>query len=137
MNGAGARRPPGRRGVTTRAVAALAFGLALVGCQPTVANPFAPPGTDETSIVVYVENRGFNEFRLYAISARGMQSMGVVGGNSQSTLGLAWRQLDQLSFRLEVLAGRSHTTHAVTVSPGDRVELIVPSNPAGAQVRVR
>lgn len=102
-----------------------------------MANPFAPPGTDETAVTVWVENRGFNEFRLYALSSRGAQSLGVVGGNTQRTLQLAWRQLDQLSFRLEVLAGRSYTTHTVTVSPGDRVELVVPSNPAGAQVRVR
>ena len=111
--------------------------LAVSGCVPTAVNPFAPAGTDQTELTVWVENRGFNEFRLYALSSRGTQAMGVVGGNTQQTLKLPWRTLDQLRFRLEVLAGRSYTTHTVTASPGDRVEMIVPSNPAGTQIRVR
>lgn len=133
----GGPRGDGRRRAAWARPALLAAALAVAGCQPTVANPFAPPGTAETSLTVWVENRGFNEFRLYALSSRGAQSMGVVGGNTQRTLTLPWRQLDQLSFRLEILAGRSYTTHAVTASPGDRVEMVVPSNPAGTQLRVR
>lgn len=131
---------PRRRGSACRGLARgliLAVAVALPGCVPTAVNPFAPAGTAETELTVWVENRGFNEFRLYAVSSRGVQAMGVVGGNSQRTMKLPWRQLDQLSFRLEVLAGRSYTTHTVTASPGDRVEMVVPNNPAGTQIRVR
>jgi hypothetical protein len=115
----------------------LAAALVAASCGGTARNPFAAPGTAETQILVQVENQGFNDLRLYAISSRGSQSMGSVQGNSIRRIALDWRQMDQLSFRLEVLAGRTYTTHTVTASPGDRLYLIIPNDPSGAYVRVR
>ena len=45
--------------------------------------------------------------------------------------------MDQISFRIEILAGRTYNTNGVAVSPGDRVSLIVPDDPANAYVTVR
>jgi len=115
----------------------LAVGLGATACAGTARNPFAAPGTAETELFVQVENQGFNDLRLYAISSRGSQSLGSVQGNTMRRLTLEWRQMELLSFRMEVLAGRSYTTHTVSASPGDRVYLTIPSDPSGAYVRVR
>lgn len=128
---------------TTPGLRALGRMLVLAGllgiwaCAGTSRNPFAAPGTQETQILVQAENRGFNDVRLYAISSRGSQSLGSLQGNTTRRMTLDWRQMEQLSFRLEVLAGRSYTTHTVSASPGDRVYLIIPSDPASAYVQVR
>jgi hypothetical protein len=115
----------------------LATGLGATACAGTGRNPFAAPGTAETELFVQAENRGFNDLRLYAISSRGSQSLGSVQGNTTRRLTLEWRQMEQLSFRMEVLAGRSYTTHVVSASPGDHVYLIIPSDPSGTYVQVR
>ena len=118
--------------------AALAAALGATACAGgTGRNPFAAAGTEETQIVVQVENQGFNDLRLYAISHRGNQSLGSVQGNTIRRIPIEWRQPDQLSFRMEVLAGRSYTTHVVSANPGDRVYLTIPSDPGSAYVRVR
>jgi len=115
----------------------LAAALGAAACGATGRNPFAAPGTQESQILVQVENQGFNDLRLYAISHRGNQSLGSVQGNTIRRIPLEWRQPDQLSFRMEVLAGRSYTTQAVAANPGDRVYLTIPSDPGGAYLRVR
>jgi outer membrane biogenesis lipoprotein LolB len=116
----------------------LVVGLGVTACAAgTSRNPFAAPGTADTQLFVQVENQGFNDLRLYAISSRGSQSLGSVQGNTLRRLTLEWRQMEQLSFRMEVLAGRSYTTHTVSASPGDHVYLLIPSDPGGAFVQVR
>ena len=132
------RRPDtawGRRAI--RRAVLLAAGLGATACAGTARNPFAAPGTAETQIFLQVENQGFNDLRLYAVSSRGNQGLGSVQGNTIRRLTLEWRQMEQLSFRMEVLAGRSYTTHTVAASPGDHVYLTIPSDPSGAYVRVR
>lgn len=126
---------PGR-GALRRAL--LALGLAAAwGCSGTSRNPFAAPGTQDTQILVQAENRGFNDIRLYAVSSRGLESLGSLQGNTIRRLTLDWRQMEQLSFRMEVLAGRTYTTPAISVSPGDRVWLVIPSDPSQAYLQIR
>ncbi len=115
----------------------LAIGWGLSACAHTSRNPFAPAGTRETQLYLYVENRGFNDVRLYTLSSHGTRSVGVVEGNTQRRLAVDWRQLEQISFRIEVLAGRSYTTPAIAASPGDQVEMIIPSDPSNTYVRLR
>lgn len=116
---------------------ALALLLGVAACATTSRNPFAPANTAETQVLVFVENRGFADVRIQALSSRGARSLGTVGGNTQERLALEWRQLDQLSFRLEVLAGRTYTTQSVMASPGDHVEVIIPNNAGNTIVRLR
>jgi hypothetical protein len=120
-----------------RSALLLAAVLGPSACAGTARNPFAAPGTRETQIQIQVENQGFNDLRLYANSSQGTRSLGSVQGNSVRRMNLDWRQAGQLSFRMEVLAGRSYTTHAVSASPGDLVFLVIPRDPSGAYVRVR
>jgi len=104
-------------------------------CASAARNPFEGADSPGAQIQVYIENRGFNDLRVYARSSHGQEYVGQVGGNSHLTATLTWRQLDQISFRLEVVAGRTYTTEALPVQPGQRVELIVPDNPANAILR--
>ena len=126
---------PARRAL--RWALAAVVSLAGVACASTARNPFAPASSREAQLLIDIENQGFNDIRLYAVSARGNQSLGAVNGNTRRRAALAWRQLDQLHFRIEVLAGRTYNTHAVSASPGDVVELIIPEDPSRAYLRVR
>lgn len=126
--------------VSVRFVAGAALAVFLVGataCAPPARNPFVAPSAAESQVTVYIDNRGFNDIRVYAMTARGAQPLGSVGGNTQRRVALEWRQIDQLSFRLEVLAGRTYNTLGVAVSPGDRVDLVVPNDPNGTYIQVR
>ncbi len=112
--------------------------LALVvgsGCATVARDPFVEPGSDTSQIRVYVENRGFTDVRVYARSSHGQQLLGQVGGNTHVTVDLAWREVDQISFRIEVVAGRTYTTGSIALSAGQRVELIIPDDPSQALVR--
>lgn len=127
-------RPRRRFGAVAACCTLLAAGW---GCAPAARNPFAEINPSETRISIFAENRGFNDIRLYALTARGSESLGTVGGNSQRRINLEWRQLDQISFRIEVLAGRRYNTMAVSVQPGDRVQLVIPDDPNQAYIQVR
>ncbi|MDP2959286.1 MAG: hypothetical protein Q8N53_22895 [Longimicrobiales bacterium] len=120
-----------------RLMLCLLLGLGAAECGGIARNPFAPPTAAETQISVYVENQGFNDVRVYALTSRGSRSVGSVGGNTHLRVSMEWRQMDQISFRIEVLAGRTYNTGAIAVSPGDRVDLTIPNNPGNAYLRIR
>lgn len=110
----------------------------LVGCAGgRTASPFDSSPEGQGVLSLYLENRGFNDVRVYAITPSGSTSMGSVGGNTIRRTTLPWRQLGQISVRIEVLAGRTYMTNTLAASPGDRLELIIPANPADAVLRPR
>ncbi|HKJ01858.1 MAG TPA: hypothetical protein VJ997_05365 [Longimicrobiales bacterium] len=119
----------------SRWVALAAVLLGLAACAGRSRNPFDQSPEAQGLLSLFLDNRGFNDVRVYAVTSSGRRSLGSVPGNSVRRTTLEWRQLDQISFRIDVLAGRTYTTHAVAASPGDRVELIIPDNPADALVR--
>ena len=130
-DGVGGRGPaPGR------VLLALAV-LLTTACASRAASPFDQTAGGQASLSVYLENRGFNDVRVYAIIPSGARPMGVVGGNTIERASLPWRQSALISFRIEVLAGRTYMTHALSADPGDRLELIIPSDPANAVLRPR
>ncbi len=120
-----------------RLLLCLLLGLGAAECGGIARNPFAPPSAAETQISLFVENQGFNDVRVYAVTSGGSRSVGSVGGNTHMRVNLPWRQMDQISFRIEVLAGRTYNTSALAVSPGDRVDLVIPNNPGDAYLRIR
>lgn len=127
------------RGARHAAQAILTLGvLLLTACAGGRSrNPFDSSPGGQGVISIQIENRGFNDVRLYAITPAGSQSMGSVGGNTIRRETLNWRQIAQISFRIEVLAGRTYMTHTLTVQPGDRLELLIPNDPAEAILRPR
>ena len=119
-----------------RVLLALAV-LLTTACASPAASPFDRTPGGQASLSVYLENRGFNDVRVYAIIPSGATSLGVVVGNTIERKSLPWRQSALISFRIEVLAGRTYMTHALSANPGDRLELIIPSDPANAVLRPR
>lgn len=126
-----------RRTRRIRRTLATCLLLGVAGCASRARNPFAAPGTAETQVTVVMENRGFNDIRVYALTSGGVRSLGGVGGNTQRRAAIEWRHIEQLSFRIEVLAGRTYTTLGISVSPGDRIYLVVPDDPSRAYTQVR
>ncbi|MDH5589647.1 MAG: hypothetical protein OEZ65_10160 [Gemmatimonadota bacterium] len=107
-------------------VGALLTGAVLVwGCATVGKNPFSGSGSGPTEIRIYVENRNFNDVRIYALATGGPRPLGVVGGNTRGEFRMEWTRLDEIRMRMEFLAGRTFTSNAVNVSPGDRLELYV------------
>jgi hypothetical protein len=111
--------------------------LLVVGsaCATAARDPFGGADTATSQLRVYVENRGFTDVRVYARTSRGQELLGQLGAQAHLTVDLPWRDLDQIGFRIEVVAGRTYTTEALAVSAGQRVELIIPDDPRNAIVR--
>ena len=118
-----------------RAILALSVLLLTACAAGRSRNPFDSSPGAQGILSVQIENRGFNDVRLFAITPAGALSLGSVGGNTIRRETIDWRQVAQISFRIEVLAGRSYMTHTLTVTPGDRLQLIIPTNPADAILR--
>ncbi|HSG07447.1 MAG TPA: hypothetical protein VLA36_03750 [Longimicrobiales bacterium] len=130
-----ALRRASRRVRRVGACLAIVFLVACGGARTR--NPFDTSPEGQGILSLYLENRGFNDVRIYAITPAGSTSMGSVGGNTIRRATLPWRQLGQISFRIEVLAGRTYMTNTMLASPGDRLELVIPANPADAILRPR
>lgn len=132
---------PGRRALLPRRrMVGLALAATLMGaCGGGPArNPFeASRGGSTTQIRISVENRNFTDVRVYAVTPSGDRPLGVVGGNQTERFRLEWRQLGTLYFRLDFLAGAQYTTQAVSVSPGNQVDVEIPASPTNIIVRVR
>ena len=124
---------PWRHRVRAMGVCAM---MGAAGCaQRSAPNPFDTDRPDELRVTV--DNQNFNDLRIYAITTGGPRSLGRVGGQSRVEFRLEWRQLDDIRFRLEFLAGDQFTTTRLNVSPGDIVEVSVPQNPNNTIVRRR
>jgi hypothetical protein len=90
-----------------------------------------------TSIELRVDNQNFNDVRLYLQTVRGRQMVGTVGGNARRTFEVDWRALDDLTVRMEFLAGDDYETNRIDVSPGDRLELTILEIPYNSILRKR
>ena len=114
-----------------------ALAVVLVACSSDPPNPFTRTSPAASELRITVENQSFNDVRVYAETSRGPQPLGVVGGNSNRDFRMDWRQLDEIRFRLEELAGRTYYTNYLTVSPGDRLDMVIPDNLANSFIRRR
>lgn len=103
------------------AVLALGCGLSSVGD-----NPFqGGGGPGSGSIQIDVENLNFNDATLYAISSGSRHRMGTIGGKSQGRFEVPWEHQRELRVRIDLLAGSDFTTRPVSVSPGERIQLMI------------
>ena len=119
------------------AMVTLVVGL-LSGCaSQEIDNPFRPDANRATQIAISVENQGFNDARVYAVSVGGVQLLGQVPGKATRNFTLQWSRLDDLRLRMDFLAGDTYRSNAIDVAPGDRVELLIPNDPRGAFLRRR
>ncbi len=108
-------------------VVALALVVSVSGCGWVMArgdwDPFASQA--ERRLSIRVENANRNDVQVRVISGGTRHDLGLVGGRSFRQTSVPWRGTADLRFEINPVAGRRHTTPGTTVSPGDRVELIV------------
>ena len=116
----------------------IAVPLVWAGCATNeAANPFRPGGARAEEIRIEIENQGFNDVRIYAISVAGNQLLGQVPGKANRNFTLPWRRLDDLRLRMDFLAGDTHDSNMVDAAPGDQLRLVIPIDPRGAFLRRR
>ena len=92
-------------------------------------NPFRPSSFDGrgSEIDIYVNNINFADATLMALHEGGRTRLGRVGGKSEGRFELAWPGVRDLHIQIDLLAGDQYTTPPISVSPGDRVGLVVES----------
>ncbi len=87
------------------------------------ADPFG--GADENRILVRVENLADSDMTVSALGPRQRQSLGVVPGRSSARFEIPWRGRDFLRFQIEPMDGAPHTTDAVSLEPGEQIQLFL------------
>jgi hypothetical protein len=116
-------------------VAAAAFSLVTTGCKGLRRSGPAPQVPDT---VIEVENHGFPDIVLYAMSAGDPFRLGMVTGSGSAKFKLPGRftTTGTLQLLARPIAGRSYLLPAVSVSPGDVIEVSLESTPAMTRVLV-
>ncbi|MEZ4414574.1 MAG: hypothetical protein R3E10_02355 [Gemmatimonadota bacterium] len=108
--------------------AAWLLGLLLVvaACGGQKApSPFERGGQSDR-VSLQVENLDFNEATLHAVIEGGGRSLiGRVAGKSNGSFVLEWAAVRDLQIQIDLLASDRYTTPRLTVSPGDRITLVI------------
>ena len=102
--------------------------ILAVGCARWRGSGAAAARPD--SILVHVLNENYYAARLHALWAGGQpRSLGTIAGNGgQASVMVAWEPR-ALVFQVQLVTeGSVYQSHAVDASPGDSVEVRVPSN---------
>jgi hypothetical protein len=108
----------------TLAVAAL---LAAAGCASSSgggradAEPFS--SARATTVRLVVQNRNFQDARLYTHRRGSRTYIGVVGGKRDQDFVLDWDFPDPMYVEIDMLAGPRCLTREMMVDPGDVLEL--------------
>jgi hypothetical protein len=101
--------------------------LLFAGCAGR--NPESAPNPDDAAMV-QVENRGFADMVVYAISGAQRVRLGIATGNSTKSFTIPRtliRGAGQLRFLADPIGGsRSPISEDIVVQPGDVVSLTIP-----------
>lgn len=116
------KRPSAPRGAFWAAILAafLSSCAALAGPAP---NPFEGPGARRLSIVV--ENRSGETVTVDAVGLERDVNLGPINDAAQASFFIPWQTTGPLRFSIYQIGGRSYTTSALMLAPGDEVELWV------------
>jgi len=126
----------------SRSVALLALvgGLFVSACAPRVQDtPFTGfRGGDADALTLRVDNQNFVDMRILSLGSRGRQPVGIVDGKSRGTFQITWRAAGEIQFRLEeVGGGDDFITNVLSVSPGERIDMVIPDLARDAYIRLR
>jgi len=113
---------------SARLLVAVALSAALgSGCLSSGTgwgpDPFA--GEDQSQVFVQVENLSDADMTVSALASRQRHSLGVVRSRSSARFAIPWRAPDLLRFQIEPMGGPPHTTDALSMEPGERVQLFL------------
>jgi hypothetical protein len=113
---------------TTRFLTA-ALLLVTVGCggggRPigsAVGDPFSGDNM-ATEIRVRVRNSNFYDATITGLSDAGRRRLGTVGGNQTAVFTMPWTFTGAFRVEIDLLAGPTCTTEAISVSPGETVDI--------------
>jgi hypothetical protein len=110
-----------KRLATTLVLAALAAGCAASGGRGS-GNPFGDDGPPR-QIRLIVTNHDFNDATLDAFRDAERIRLGVVTGKTEETFTLPWPTTQTLQLRISLLSAGDCLTDAITVDPGEVIEL--------------
>jgi len=96
------------------------------------------PGVEQEDVTIVVNNQSFPDVVIYIVPSGDPRRIGMVTGNSSTTLKVPYRQLSTGTLQLlaRPIAGRSYLLPAVTVSPGDEVDVTINNVPSQSIVTV-
>jgi hypothetical protein len=103
-------------------------GCGSTGRQVAGADPFAQGADAAAEIRIRVRNSNFYDATLTALGDMGRRRLGTVGGNQTATFTTPWTFTGALRLQIDLLAGPTCTTEAITVSPGDQVTIDIASD---------
>ena len=109
----------GSRAVLFLAAAVL---LSTAGCKAVAPGLFGERRA-RPQIRIDVTNLNFQDATLHAVRNGERHRLGTVSGKGSATYTLEWRVPLPLQIEIDLLAGGRCTTRAVTVDPGERIQL--------------
>jgi hypothetical protein len=121
--------------------ATLALVLAASACASSGGSAGAPEpfgGSEPTTVRIIIQNLNFQDARLYTYRADTRRMLGTVTGNSNREFVIDWDFPARMYLEIDMLAGPRCFTEALTVDPGDILELQIASrfaNTAGCRSR--
>ena len=124
-----------RRRFACAAVGAVLL-LGVTGCasargKPTSGNPFAQELAEHGEIQIRILNMNFNDATVWAL-VRDVrrERLGMVTGKSEATFTMPWTFSDALSLEFDLIGGVRCITEALSVDPGDIIELQISVEPS-------
>ena len=108
----------------SRAVLFLAAVLVVstAGCRSIAPGLFGERRA-RPNIRIDVTNLNFQDATLHALRGGERHRLGTVTGKGSATYTLEWRTALPLQIEIDLLAGGRCTTRALTVDPGERIQL--------------
>jgi len=131
--------PPGERVGSPRArwggaailasLSLLFLSLGVSSCVGTTRpDPMAGVDGSGGSVSLRVTNMSFNDATITVIRSGSRSRLGVVSGKGSSLYTVPWAGVQELRLHISLLASGTYTTPPVTVSSGERLELVVEEN---------
>lgn len=98
-------------------------------------NPFAAPGSSERegSIQIRIENQNFNDATVHAVRGGERIRLGEVTGKSDKNFTVRWNFSLPLEFEIHLIGGDGCGVRPLSVDPGDRVWVRIPTRVPGSQ----
>ncbi len=107
--------------------------LATTGCGTKSQSPFAGPAQrGEGQIRVRIENYNFNDANVHALRGGERIRLGTATGKSDEDFRVRWNFTLPIEFEISLVGGGSCRVRSMTVDPGDRVWVRIPSQISGS-----
>lgn len=102
---------------------ALSAGCASSGRPLEGGGPFTQAGAGTSTVRLVVQNRNFQDARLYYLRRGARMALGVVTGKNDAEFVIDWDLPDLMRIEINLLAGPRCLTEELQVDPGDILEL--------------